>query len=144
LDLKTGEVTDEKIGSTYCEFGRSDDRLCGMQYRYAFAAASDDGEWDGPNHGYNGVIRYDMDTGDARFWDYGEGANAGEPVHVPNPDSEREEDGYLMTFVSHPEEGAFMSILSAGDIERGPLAKIYIPTRVPNGFHANWMPGLTL
>jgi carotenoid cleavage dioxygenase len=144
LNLKTGEVTDEKLGPTYCEFGRADDRRCGLRYRYGFAAASDAGEWDGPNHGYNGVIRYDMDSGNSQFWDYGEGANAGEPVHIPNPDSEAEEDGFLMSYVCHPEEGAFLSIMSAGDLERGPLAKVYIPTRVPNGFHANWMNGLTL
>ena len=144
LNLKTGEVTDEKLGPTYCEFGRADDRLCGQRYRYGFAAASDSDEWDGPNHGYNGVIRYDMDSGASQFFDYGEGSSAGEPVHIPNPDSEREEEGYLMSYVTHPSEGAFLAILSAGNIERGPLAKIFIPTRVPNGFHANWMPGLTL
>jgi len=144
LNLKTGAVSDEKLGPTYCEFGRSDDRRCGLRYRYGYAAASDTGEWDGPNHGYNGVIRYDMDSGNSQFWDYGAGANAGEPVHVPDPQSEREEDGYLMTFVTHPQEGAFLSIMSAGNIERGLLARVFIPTRVPNGFHANWMPGLTL
>ncbi|WP_101757963.1 carotenoid oxygenase family protein [Oceanicoccus sp. KOV_DT_Chl] len=144
LDLKTGAVTDEKLGATYCEFGRADDRLCGLPYRYGFAAASSASEWDGPNHGYSGVIRYDMDSGDAAFYDYGEGVNAGEPVHIPNPDSEKEEDGYLMAYVTDPKQGAFLSILSAGDIERGPLAKIFIPSRVPNGFHANWMQGLTL
>lgn len=144
LNLKTGEVKDEKLGPTYCEFGRADDRLCGQRYRYGFAAASSSDEWEGPNHGYNGVIRYDMDSGNSQFWDYGEGSNAGEPVHVPNRDSEAEEDGYLMSYVTHPTEGAFVAILSAGDVTRGPLAKVHIPARVPNGFHANWMAGLSL
>ncbi|ARN75639.1 carotenoid oxygenase family protein [Oceanicoccus sagamiensis] len=144
LNLKTGEVTDEKLGPTYCEFGRADDRLCGLQYQYGFAAASDAESFEGPNHGYNGVIRYNMDNGDSQFWDYGEGTSAGEPVHVPNPNSEKEEDGFLMAYVTHPEEGSFISIMSAGDLQRGPLAKVFIPSRVPNGFHANWMQGLTL
>ena len=65
-------------------------------------------------------------------------------MHVPNPDSEREEDGWLMCFVYNPGEGAFLSILSAGNVASGPVAKIHIPGRVPNGFHANWMNGLTL
>ncbi|MGB1141063.1 MAG: carotenoid oxygenase family protein [Halioglobus sp.] len=144
LNLRTGEVTDEKLGPTYCEFGRADDRRCGLRYRYGYAAASSSDEWDGPNHAYNGVIRYDLESGASSFYDHGEGASAGEPVHVPDSNSEREEDGYLMSYVTHPDEGAFLSIMSAGDLERGPLAKVYIPTRVPNGFHANWMPGLTL
>lgn len=34
--------------------------------------------------------------------------------------------------------------LSAGDRERGPLANVFIATRIPNSFHINWMPGVTL
>jgi len=78
------------------------------------------------------------------LWEYGEKANAGEPVHVPNPDSDKEEDGWLMCFVDNPGEGPFLSILSAGNITDGPVAKVHIPGRVPNGFHANWMQNLTL
>ncbi|AQQ68132.1 hypothetical protein Mag101_11170 [Microbulbifer agarilyticus] len=144
LDLKSGAVTDEKVGATYCEFSRSDDRRCGQPYRYGFAAAATEAWGESPNHGYNGTIAYDMDTGKSTLWDYGAGANAGEPVHIPNPDSENEEDGYLMTYVNHPKEGRYLAILSAGNVGSGPIAKVYIPSRVPNGFHANWMNGLTL
>jgi carotenoid cleavage dioxygenase-like enzyme len=144
LDLKTGAITNEKLGPTYCEFARADDRRCGLQYQYGFAAASTQDWADGPNHGYNCTIGYDMDSGKSQIWDYGEGSNSGEPVHVANPDSEKEEDGYLMCFVTNPQEGAFLSILNAGNLEQGPVAKVHIPTRVPNGFHANWMNGLTL
>ena len=49
-----------------------------------------------------------------------------------------------MCFVYTPDEGAFLSVLCAGDFDNGPVAKVKIPTRVPNGFHANWMQGLTL
>ena len=114
----------------------------GKEYRYGFAASSNH-DW-GDAHGYNCTGCFDFETGETALWDYGVEANAGEPVHVPNPDSEREEDGWLMCFVHNPEEGAFLSILSAGGISDGPVAKIHIPTRVPNGFHGNWMNGLTL
>lgn len=144
LDLKTGAVSNDKVGTTYCEFARADDRRCGLSYQYGFAAASTQDWSDGPNHGYNGTIRYDMDSGKSQLWDYGVGANSGEPVYVANPDSEKEADGYLMCFVTHPQEGAFLSILAAGNLERGPIAKVHIPSRVPNGFHANWMNGLSI
>ncbi|WP_101757407.1 carotenoid oxygenase family protein [Oceanicoccus sp. KOV_DT_Chl] len=144
LNLKTQTLSDEKLGTTYCEFPRADSRRCGQSYRYGFAAASTQSWADDPNHGYNATIAYDMDSGHSQLWDYGVGANAGEPVHVPSPDSAKEEDGYLMCYVNSPEEGAYLSILSAGDLTRGPLAKISIPVRVPNGFHANWMNGMTL
>jgi carotenoid cleavage dioxygenase-like enzyme len=142
LDLASGRVGNERFSDTFCEFSRVDERRMGKDYRYGFAASSNH-DW-GDAHGYNCTGRFDFQTGETTLWDYGVEANAGEPVHVPNPDSEREEDGWLMCFVYNPQEGAYLSILSAGGISDGPLAKIHIPARVPNGFHGNWMNGLTL
>ncbi|MEZ5571530.1 MAG: carotenoid oxygenase family protein [Halioglobus sp.] len=142
LDLATRKVTDEEFSDVFCEFSRVDERRMGKDYRYGFAASSNR-EW-GDAHGYNCTGRYDFRTGETKLWEFGAEANAGEPVYVPNPDSEREEDGWVMCFVYNPGEGAFLSILSAGDFDSGPVAKVHIPGRVPNGFHANWMSGLTL
>ena len=142
LDLTTKKVTDEEFCDIFCEFSRVDERKMGKDYHYGFAASSNR-EW-GDAHGYNCTGRYDFVTGEVKLYEFGPEANAGEPVYVPNPDSEREEDGWVMSFVHNPGEGAFLSILGAGDIENGPVAKVHIPGRVPNGFHANWMQGLTL
>ena len=49
-----------------------------------------------------------------------------------------------MCFVHEPSQGAYLSILSARDIAHGPVCKVHIPGRVPNGFHANWMENLSL
>ncbi len=142
LDLATRRVTDEKFSDVFCEFSRVDERRMGKNYRYGFAASSNR-EW-GDAHGYNCTGRFDFETGETSLWEFGPDANAGEPVHVPNPDSEREEDGWVMNFVYNPGEGAFLSILSAGDFDRGPVCKVHIPGRVPNGFHGNWMQRLSL
>ncbi|CAA0106313.1 Apocarotenoid-15,15'-oxygenase [Halioglobus japonicus] len=142
LDLASGKVSDEEFSDVFCEFSRVDERRMGKEYRYGFAASSNR-EW-GDAHGYNCTGRYDFETGETKLWEFGPEANAGEPVYVANPDSEREEDGWVMCFVFNPGEGAFLSILSAGDFDAGPVAKVHIPARVPNGFHANWMQGLTL
>lgn len=142
LDPKTKAVTNEQFSDVFCEFSRVDERRMGKDYRYGFAASTNR-TW-GDAHGYNCTGQFDFETGETRLWEYGEEANAGEPVHVPNPDSDREEDGWVMCYVYTPEEGAFLSILGAGRVEEGPVAKVRIPARVPNGFHANWMQGLTL
>ncbi|MEZ5503711.1 MAG: carotenoid oxygenase family protein [Halioglobus sp.] len=142
LDLATKKVTDEEFSDVFCEFSRVDERRMGKDYRFGFAASSNR-EW-GDAHGYNCTGRYDFQTGETKLWEFGPEANAGEPVYVPNPDSDREEEGWVMCFVHNPGEGAFLSILSAGDFDNGPVAKVRIPARVPNGFHANWMQGLTL
>jgi carotenoid cleavage dioxygenase-like enzyme len=143
LDLATRKVvSNEQFSDVFCEFSRVDERRMGKDYRYGFAASSNR-DW-GDAHGYNCTGRYDFQTGETKLWEFGEEANAGEPVYVANPDSDREEDGWVMCFVYNPGEGAFLSILSAGDFDNGPVAKVRIPGRVPNGFHANWMEGLVL
>ncbi len=142
LDLASGAVSNEQFSDTFCEFSRVDERLMGKEYRYGFATSSNK-SW-GDAHGYNCTGSFDFQTSETRLFEYGEDANAGEPVYVPNPDSEREEDGWLMCYVYNPGEGAFLSILNAGNVEDGPVAKVHIPSRVPNGFHANWMHGVTL
>jgi len=135
-------VSNEKFSDIFAEFSRVDERRMGKKYRYGFSAASNR-EW-GDAHGYNGTGRFDFETGETKFQEYGEEANAGEPVYVPNADSDREEDGWVMCFVYNPGEGQYLSIMNAGDWDNGPVAKIHIPTRVPNRFHANWMQDLTL
>jgi carotenoid cleavage dioxygenase-like enzyme len=142
LDLATRQVHDEEFSDVFCEFSRVDERRMGKPYRYGFAASSNR-EW-GDAHGYNCTGRFDFETGETKLWQYSVDANAGEPVYVANPDSEREQDGWVMTFVYTPEDGAYLSILSAGDFDNGPIAKVFIPGRVPNGFHANWMQHLSL
>ncbi len=142
LDIKTKAVTDEEFSDVFCEFSRVDERRMGKEYRYGFAASSNR-TW-GDAHGYNCTGQFDFKTGETKLWEYGEEANAGEPAHVPNPSSDREEDGWVMCYVYTPDEGSFLSILQAGSVEDGPVAKIKIPSRVPNGFHGNWMAGLTL
>jgi carotenoid cleavage dioxygenase len=142
LDLASKKVTNERFSEVFCEFSRIDERRMGKHYRYGFAASSNR-EW-GDAHGYNCTGRFDFKTGETKLWEFGPEANAGEPAYVPNPDSDREEDGWVMCFVTNPGEGAFLSILSAGDFDNGPVAKVHIPVRVPNGFHGNWMQGLRL
>jgi len=142
LDPKTKQVTNEQFSDVFCEFSRVDERLMGKKYRYGFAASSDR-EW-GDAHGYNCTGRYDFETGETTLWNFGDEANAGEPAYVPNPESAREEDGWITNFVYNPGEGAFLSLISAGNFEAGPVCKVRIPGRVPNGFHGNWCQDLAL
>ena len=144
LDLTSRQITDEKVSTIYNEFCRSDDRRCGEYYRLGFSAASTSDKWATDYHGYNSTARFDFESGDVQLFNYGDEANAGEPVFVPHPDSAAEHAGFVMTYVNNPTEGSFLAILSASNFNHGPVAKIHFPVRVPNGFHANWMPGLKL
>jgi carotenoid cleavage dioxygenase len=63
----------------------------------------------------------------------------GEMAFVPNPDARREDDGVLMGYGYHRgrDEGQLV-ILDAKSLES--MATVYLPQRVPVGFHGNWAP----
>ena len=38
-------------------------------------------------------------------------------------------------------KASFVTVFDAADIAQGPVARIRLPHRVPNGFHATWVSG---
>lgn len=86
------------------------------------------------------TIKHDLSTGQRWSYDYGPGRGAGEAVFVPRDGATGEDDGWLVTF-THEHDGASASfvVLDAQDIERGPIAEVPLPQRVPYGFHGNWV-----
>ena len=86
------------------------------------------------------IIKHDLVTGDRSTYDYGPGRGAGETVFVGREGATAEDDGWLMTFAhAHDGSSASFVVLDAQDIERGPVAEVHLPQRVPYGFHGNWV-----
>ena len=56
-------------------------------------------------------------------------------------DNQRCEDhGYVITFVwNNRAKEQQLQVFDAQDISRGPIARVHMPLRVPQGFHACWM-----
>jgi len=58
------------------------------------------------------------------------------------PFGEAEDDGYLLSMVFDAGRArSYVAVLDATAIERGPLAKVWMPRRVPFGFHGTWVAG---
>ena len=50
------------------------------------------------------------------------------------------DDGWLMTFVHDLNtDSAELAVLDAQDFDRGYVARVELPQRVPYGFHGNWV-----
>lgn len=137
VDAQAGKVDRRVIDSSPQEFPRLDERLTGRPYRYAWTAAADIG----PNLVANAssLYRHDLLLGTREARDFGPGWTAGEFVHVPYGPGEL--DGWLIGLVSHHEgnESALV-ILDARDFNGPEVARVHIPTRIPPGFHGNWLP----
>jgi 8'-apo-carotenoid 13,14-cleaving dioxygenase len=129
----TRKISVTVIDETGQEFPRTAHRVGTVQHRYGYSGAI--------GHNLLGAtLKHDLQTGDRWAYDYGAGRGAGEAVFVEREGSTAEDDGYLMAF-THAQDGSSASfvVLDAQDIERGPVAEVTLPVRVPYGFHGNWV-----
>jgi len=70
-----------------------------------------------------------------------------EPGFAPRDASEGEDDGYLVTLVWNPVDAR--SEIQVFDcrgarLAEGPVARVLLPRRVPNGFHATFVSDRTM
>jgi carotenoid cleavage dioxygenase-like enzyme len=136
FDLKTGAVTEEPIDDVLAEFPRMDNRALGRRSRYSYHPRIAPAE----TMLFDGVIKYDTDTGRSTKHEYPKGRFGGETVFAPRLGSKGEDDGYLLTFVADEETGeSDLTILDAQHIDQGPVSRVRIPARVPTGYHAWWI-----
>ena len=73
--------------------------------------------------------------------DFGPNCYGGECTFVARNNAVDEDDGYLLVHVRNESRGrSYVDVLDARTLAKDPIARIQIPTRVPYGFHAGWMP----
>ena len=138
INPQTRKTSVTLIDSAGQEFPRHAHSVGTREHRFGYLAAVQDIGNGG--FGLGATLKQDLKTGERKSFDYGLGRGAGEPVFVARPDSSAEDDGWLVTFV-HDNDGdnASFVVLDAQDIERGPVAEVKLPQRVPFGFHGNWV-----
>jgi len=134
INPKTRTVNEETVDARAQEFPRCHPDLNGKPYRYGYTVGV------GENYQFPTIYKQDMRSGTAVQFDVGAGRSSGEPVFVPKEGATTEDEGYLMTFVyDQGKQASDFIILDAQDLSRGPVAEVHLPTRVPYGFHGNWV-----
>lgn len=137
FNLKTGAVKEEELDDTLAEFPRMDNRALGRKSRFSYHPRIAPAE----TMFFDGVIKYDTDSGKSWTHRYPAGRFGGETVFAPREGSKGEDDGYLVTFVADEQTGeSELYILDAAHVDEEPVARIQIPTRVPTGYHTWWIP----
>lgn len=136
FNLKDNSVKEEALDEIPSEFPTINPAYLGRKNRYGYTASMKRDEV--PL--FDGVIKYDLETGQTWRYQFGSGRYGGEVVFASNPQGEGEDDGWLMTFVYDESiDSSELVILSAQDIESEPVARLQIPQRVPYGFHGTWV-----
>ena len=134
-DPLTRRVNVTTIDERVNEFPRHRGSLTGRPYRYGYCAEVDLGSMHWP------TVKHDLVSGARSVFDHGPGRAAGEPVFVARADGTEEDDGWLLTFVHDGNtDSAEFVVLDARDFDRGYVARVALPQRVPFGFHGNWVP----
>jgi carotenoid cleavage dioxygenase len=131
----TDAVRWQTLDDTAGEFPRIDDRRSGLRHRFgAIAGRSRAGA------GLDSLVWFDLAQGARSQFTLPEGDGFSEPVFAPRGEDAAEGDGWLLATVWRAaEDRSDVAVFDTAGIERGPIATIRLPHRVPAGFHGNWV-----
>ncbi|MDX6713738.1 MAG: beta,beta-carotene 9,10-dioxygenase [Baekduia sp.] len=134
LPLAGGPVASRPLADVDFELPRIDyRRRNGHDYRYAYGVSS------GGSAFFKRLVKLDVTDGTYATWDE-PGSWAGEPVFVPRPGAEGEDDGVVLSVVLDAEAGrSFLLVLDAGTFEE--IARAEAPHHIPFGFHGQFFSG---
>ncbi len=140
LDLATGKTEVTPLNTDrFAEFPVIDARVTGEKYEHLFAAAAS-----GTNTNQAGIFdsqaSYEFTRGKLRaeFHDFPAGHFGGEPIFVATGKAS-ERKGYLLNLIfDSTQNRSYLAIFDAQKPDRKPLCEIYLPHRVPYGFHGAW------
>lgn len=139
IDPVAGVVKQEQLDDDIADFPRIDERRTGLPNDVGYLTG-----WSTvPDHGggtFDMVSRVDMATGAKSSYRHGPGRTTGEAIFAANPDGDREDDGWLLSYVyDAASDRSDVVILPAEDPSAGPVATVHLPRRAPFGFHGSWL-----
>lgn len=128
-------VTHRTLSDMPLELPRIDYESCaGKPYRYVWGAGvATEGDF------LDSIVKLDTESGRAAAWHVA-GLYPGEPVFVPWPSRQAEDDGVLLSIVLDIERNrSFLLVLHAASLNE--LARAEAPHAIPFHFHGNYFPG---
>jgi len=136
FNLQTGVVQERSLGDLACEFPRINEKYLGRKNRYGYVGKLKLGEMSL----FDGLLKYDLETGKTEIHSFEPHCYGGEAVFVPHPQANSEDHGWLLTFVYHEDsEQSELIVLDAQNFTKPAIARIIMPQRVPYGFHGAWV-----
>ncbi len=101
-------------------------------YRYSYGVSTRAG-----GTAFDSLVKIDIVSGESMVWS-APGVGCGEPIFVPKPGSDVEDEGVLLSVVlDTAEERSFLVVLDARDMTE--MARALVPQPVPFGFHGQYM-----
>lgn len=86
-----------------------------------------------------GYLKFDTHTQQQQLWTTHPLSFAEEPVIVSNPDSDKEDDGWLLGLMyDHLKERSSLVIFDTADISAGPICRLWFTHHLAHGLHGSW------
>ena len=83
----------------------------------------------------------DRETDTLTQWSVGTAIQPDEVLFVPAYEGASEDEGWLISVVyNRATTKSEVLVFDAQELNKGPLARVLLPQRVPFGFHGTWVP----
>lgn len=129
-----GEVTRELLAPLAFELPRINHAYSGKRYRYAYGVGVAPVEH--PSGWLDQLVKLDVESRETLCW-HQPGVFPGEPVFVPSPEAQAEDDGVLLSVTLDPASNtSFLLVLNARDLTE--LARAHVSQHIPWHFHGHF------
>lgn len=137
INITSGKVTDQRLSDYSVEFPKINEYFNSNANNYCYMPANSN---IGSNKPFNALLKYSSDNGSIALHDFGEHAEVGEAVFIPDVHiGDAEDAGYVGLYVYHTiNKNSEFVLLDAQDITKDPIASVQLPRRVPHGLHGSW------
>ena len=136
FNLETGETKEERRGDLLSEFPVINNRYGGLPSRYSYHVTLADTDV----ILFDALVKMDSLTGTGQKYQFPEGCFGSEMQFAPRHNSNAEDDGYLISFVTNMESmKGEIQIFPAEDLSKGPICRLIVPQQIPPGFHSSFV-----
>jgi carotenoid cleavage dioxygenase-like enzyme len=131
IDHRSGRVRETLIDERIQEFPRIDSRQWSRRHEMGYTIELFNAA------GTQSVLAHHVDRGVVDSWSSPPGTVLSEAVGVPGAD--RTGAQWLLTIESTTKHSSLV-VLDADALHDGPVARVALPQRIPDGFHGDWIP----
>lgn len=128
----------ETLVSRCVEFPTLHPDRMGLPYRHLFIGTAQAPQGNAP---LQALLKLDTHTGETQIWSAAPRGFMGEPLFVPRPGGNAEDDGWVLILLYNAERGCSdLVILDGQEIATGPIARLKLSHHVPYGLHGSFVP----
>lgn len=138
LNLQENQVQNKLIDNRACEFPTIHPNNVGKPYRYLYTASAHQATENAP---LQAILKLDLESQKQEIWSAAPRGFTGEPIFIPRPNSQSEDDGWVIALVYDAEHHrSDVIILDAQNFQKGAVAKLHLKHHIPYGLHGSFTP----